>query len=543
MSPQRQLTNDQPTSSNTVSGSGTQRSRKFGSAISTAAIPTVVLSSLALAQPAQASPSVTVPKSLPSGVANAATAVGPAQGVITPSSLVATKVPSATTTSSKAPSSYTVQSGDTITSIAAQHGKSVSEVLEINGLQMRSIIYPGQKITLESNGSHSASKQQRHNENVPASNNNGASKGSSSSYTVKAGDTISSIAAQHDKSINEVLEANGLNMGSVIYPGQEIKLSGSTITTQANDHKVIGQSGSKQEKTSGSYTVKAGDTISSIAAQHGKSISEVLEANGLNMGSVIHPGQKIKLSGANVTTQANDRKLIDQSGSKKGEPSGKYTVKSGDTLGSIAARHGVSLSSLLKANSLNLGSVIHPGNKLAIPGQGSQDSGKESKPKNLVPNTFLHYTYPKHVVAKANQNKAALLEAPAPSQAEIKDMIVQTARSMGVPPSLALAHAYQESGFNHRAVSPANAIGTMQVIPASGEWASELVGRQLNLLDPADNITAGVAIIDALLRTTDSRSKAIGSYYQGQAAVEKHGLYDDTKNYVKSVKALEKQFS
>ena len=75
-------------------------------------------------------------------------------------------------------------------------------------------------------------------------------------------------------------------------------------------------------------------------------------------------------------------------------------------------------------------------------------------------------------------------------------------------------------------MSPANAIGTMQVIPSSGEWASDLVGRKLNLLDPYDNATAGVAIIRQLIRTSKDVDTAIAGYYQGQYSVSKHGMFD-----------------
>lgn len=108
---------------------------------------------------------------------------------------------------------------------------------------------------------------------------------------------------------------------------------------------------------------------------------------------------------------------------------------------------------------------------------------------------------------------------------------------MGVDPRLALAFAHQESGFNHRSVSPANAIGAMQVIPSSGQWASDLVGSKLNLLDPYDNATAGIAIIRSLVRTSKTLDVAIASYYQGQYSVTQHGMYADTLGYVRSVKA------
>jgi soluble lytic murein transglycosylase-like protein len=141
-------------------------------------------------------------------------------------------------------------------------------------------------------------------------------------------------------------------------------------------------------------------------------------------------------------------------------------------------------------------------------------------------------------VGAANQNKATLEAMNVPSKSEMQAMIVRVSKEMGVDPALAQAVAYQESGFNMRAVSPANAIGVMQVIPTSGRWASDLVGRDLNLLIPEDNVTAGVAILKKLQRNGTSLENAIGGYYQGETAVRKYGLYSDTERYVASVLSL-----
>jgi soluble lytic murein transglycosylase-like protein len=119
-------------------------------------------------------------------------------------------------------------------------------------------------------------------------------------------------------------------------------------------------------------------------------------------------------------------------------------------------------------------------------------------------------------------------------------MIVRIARQQGVDTRLALAIAYQESGWNQRAVSPANAVGVMQVIPQGGQWASDLVGRRLNLLDTKDNITAGVVMLRALGRSTSSMEKAVAAYYQGLGALQQHGMYSDTKQYVRTVMTLRK---
>ena len=121
-------------------------------------------------------------------------------------------------------------------------------------------------------------------------------------------------------------------------------------------------------------------------------------------------------------------------------------------------------------------------------------------------------------------------------------IIADTARRMGVDPGLALAHAFVESSFNHASVSPANAIGAMQVIPITGEFASELVGRELNLLDPYDNAVAGVAYIKYVQDRTPTLDTGIGAYYQGLGGVLQGGLSAEGRTYVATVRAAMAMF-
>ncbi|MDQ0242154.1 lytic transglycosylase domain-containing protein [Arthrobacter bambusae] len=370
-------------------------------------------------------------------------------------------------------------------------------------------------------------------------------------YTIVRGDTISGIAARYGLNTNTVLQLNGLSGNTIIYPGQQIKLTGSAPAPSAPAPAPSPASG-PASSSAASYTVVPGDTLGGIAARHGVALSDVFTWNGLNGRSIIYPGQKIKVGpGTNAPAPATPAPAALVPASAPAAPAapalantGSYTIKSGDTLGGIASRLGVSLSSLLSANKLSMSTIIYPGQKLAIPGAPAASApapAPVSAP--LVPSTFLGYTYPEAVVSSANANKALLNASPVPSTAQMKGIVADTARRMGVDPSLAMAFAFQESGFNQRAVSPANAIGTMQVIPSSGEWASQLVGRKLNILDPYDNVTAGVAIIRALVNTSKDLNTAIAGYYQGQYSVSKHGMYDDTKAYVASILALKKNFS
>ncbi|WP_028266704.1 lytic transglycosylase domain-containing protein [Arthrobacter sp. MA-N2] len=367
-------------------------------------------------------------------------------------------------------------------------------------------------------------------------------------YTIVRGDTISGIAARYGLNTNTVLQLNQLSANTIIYPGQQIKLTGSA-TTPAAPAPAPTPAPSTASSSDATYTVKSGDTLGGIAARHGVALSDVFSWNGLNGRSIIYPGQKIKVgAGSKAPTPAAPAPTAPAPAPAPAvtalASTGAYTIKSGDTLGGIAARLGVSLSSLLSANKLSMSTIIYPGQKLAIPGAPAAPAPAPAPVTTpLVPSTFLGYTYPAAVVSSANANKALLNASPVPTAAQMKAIVADTARRMGVDPSLALAFAYQESGFNQRAVSPANAIGTMQVVPSSGEWASELVGRKLNILDPYDNVTAGVAIIRALVNTSKDLNTAIAGYYQGQYSVSKYGMYDDTKAYVAAILAHKKTFS
>ena len=356
-------------------------------------------------------------------------------------------------------------------------------------------------------------------------------------YTIARGDTISGIAGKFSLGTHAILELNGLQANTIIYPGQKIKLGGSATAPEA------AAPAAPTAAAGGSvYSVKSGDTLSAIAARHGVKLSEVFSWNGLNLGSVIYPGQQIKIGGG--ATAPAPAPVAPAATPAPAPASGSYTIKSGDTLSGIAARNGVRLADILTANRLTTSSIIYPGQKLALPGASIAPAATppSATVTPLVPSTFLGYTYPAAVVSSANQNKALLNASPVPGREQVKTIVADTARRMGVDPSLALAFAFQESSFNHRSVSPANAIGTMQVIPSSGEWASGLVGRQLNLLDPYDNATAGVAIIRQLMSTSPNQDAAIAGYYQGQYSVSKYGMYDDTKRYVASIKAHQKNF-
>lgn len=272
----------------------------------------------------------------------------------------------------------------------------------------------------------------------------------------------------------------------------------------------------------GLYTIKRGDTLSEIAARYGTTVGKLVEVNRLpGNGSLIYAGATLKVPGAGGGSASSGGR--------------SHRVVRGDTLSGIAARYGVSQDALKRANGIGANNVVMLGATLRIPRGGT--GGATS-----TPNTFAGRTYAASVVNAAARNRAALARRSAPDRYRMRDIIAAKARANGVDPALALAVSYQESGWNQGVVSVANAVGAMQVIPATTEWISGVVGRRLDPLDPHDNATTGVVLLRILTQSASSERQAIAAYYQGLRSVRQNGMFADTKRYVANVLALKRRF-
>ena len=161
---------------------------------------------------------------------------------------------------------------------------------------------------------------------------------SGSYYTIRPGDSWWSIANRFGMDMYQLAQLNFVSINNVIHPCQKIKVKG----TIKNGAKPV-----KNTNTS-SYVVKPGDSWWSIAAKYGLSMYTLAQRNGKTIYTVIHPGDRLTISGQTVTaTRA-------------------YTVRRGDTLSSIANRYGTIWQKLQKMNSLSNPNWIYLGQKLNI---------------------------------------------------------------------------------------------------------------------------------------------------------------------------------
>ena len=92
------------------------------------------------------------------------------------------------------------------------------------------------------------------------------------------------------------------------------------------------------------YIIRPGDSWWSIAAKYGLSMYTLAQRNGKTIYTVIHPGDRLTISGQTATRA--------------------YTVRRGDTLSGIASRLGVSVSSLATRNRIGNINWIYAGQRL-----------------------------------------------------------------------------------------------------------------------------------------------------------------------------------
>ena len=106
-----------------------------------------------------------------------------------------------------------------------------------------------------------------------------APKPAGRTYTVQAGDTLSGIAAKLGVPTSAI---SGYRSGNpnLIYPGEVLKING----------------GNAARKPAGrTYTVRAGDNLSAIAARYGTTYQALAAKNGIANPNLIYPGQVLKI--------------------------------------------------------------------------------------------------------------------------------------------------------------------------------------------------------------------------------------------------------
>lgn len=245
---------------------------------------------------------------------------------------------------------YTVQSGDTLSGIALKFSTTSSKLAQLNSISNPNLIYVGQRLLVnQSSNSNSSSSGQ-------SSSTTTNTEASAASYTVKSGDTLSGIASQYNTTVNQIVSLNQLSNPNLIYVGQVLKLKNSQTTNSSSS-----SSSSTAATTAGTYTVKAGDTLSAIASRYSTSSSTLASLNSLSNPNLIYVGQVLKVS-SNASTSSS----ASSSANSTVTTAASYTVKSGDTLSAIAAKYGTTYQALASTNSISNPNDIYVGQVIKV---------------------------------------------------------------------------------------------------------------------------------------------------------------------------------
>ena len=219
---------------------------------------------------------------------------------------------------------YTVERGDTLSEIAADHEVSLSQLIKANGISNPDLIYPGQVLTIPGSGGKA-----------------------DVTHTVSSGETLNWIAAKYKASVSNIVSANGISNPHFIRIGQKILIP-------AGGGRAAGTQVDISDRTGQYHVVKRGETVAQIAAQYrGVSADDIIRANGIVNG-LIYAGSALYLGGHGHVAAGSDS-------------SKSYTIKTGDRLGDIAHAYGVSVSRLVASNGISNPNFIRSGQKLSIP--------------------------------------------------------------------------------------------------------------------------------------------------------------------------------
>ena len=239
------------------------------------------------------------------------------------------------------PGVYTVAPGDTVCGIAKRYGVKCSALLATNELTSGSVLSVGRKLVIPG---------------ALAETRGGGT------YTVRKGDSACGVASRYGVSCDTLLAANELSQQDLIYPGQALR-----IPRQLNTATGTGRQSSTRKTlktTVVEYRVKKGDNACQIATRLGVSCKALLTENRLGRRSVIHPGQKLLVSGVSEDVA----KALGQNRRGPASSGSTYTVTAGDSVCEIAHNRGVSCDDLLAFNGLQTASIIVPGQALRLPG-------------------------------------------------------------------------------------------------------------------------------------------------------------------------------
>jgi peptidoglycan DL-endopeptidase LytF len=247
------------------------------------------------------------------------------------------------------PTSYTVVAGDSLSVIAKRYGTTVEALRSANNLTS-DLLRIGQTLTLPSNAAINPTPDTT----APVPNQ------VPTNYTVVAGDSLSVIAKRYGTTVEALRSANNLT-SDLLRIGQTLTIPAGTPAAQqgtATPGPTETQTQAPiEERTTFTYSVRTGDSLSVIAKNFGVTVDAIRSENNLS-SDLLRVGQALTIpNGINAPAQTGANTITYTT----------HTVVNGDNIWDLGVRYGIPQSELLRANNLTATSRLSIGQKLRIP--------------------------------------------------------------------------------------------------------------------------------------------------------------------------------
>ena len=332
-------------------------------------------------------------------------------------------------------------------------------------------------------------------------------------HLVRPGETLTSVAATDDLSIEAIAAANHISPQAELIAGQILMIPPQTPQTEVVSPTSSATSGSSGVSSAAetsttttqtqSHVVQPGETLTSVAAANGVSIAAIAAANHISPRSELIAGKTLLIPTAATSVQSTTSQS-----STSSEPTGS---ESAGYEASEEATEGQSASTT----------------KVNASYSSTQSTGSGQPSTNSSSGT-------------------AAAGGPQPTMERVSGSeIAGVADANAVPAALAEAIAWQESGWNNAEVSNIGAVGVMQIVPSTWNWIDRFLtpANPLGTASASENIRAGVLLLHQLLQITGGNEQlAVAGYYQGLGSVKRFGMYASTRRYVADVLALAQRF-
>ena len=286
------------------------------------------------------------------------------------------------------------------------------------------------------------------------------------------------------------------------------------------------------------YVVQPGDTLSEIAEEFGVRTAELADRNAIIDRDLIRVGQTLAVSAPAAA---------DAAPTASSAPAGTYVVTAGDTLSEIAEAHGVRTAALAEANGITDRDLIRVGQTLALPpattaaSPTSTTAPTPSATPDTPSTTAAPVTTPQ-VTTPPTTSTTTRPPATGGVGTLLTPLFARWSQVYGVDQGLVEAIAWHESDWRPEAVSAGGHLGIAQLSPDTVTFVEErLLGLDMNPLDPSDGIRMAARYLRYLSDQTDSERAALAAWNQGLSSVQNGGISPSGSSFADSVLEIRRQ--